>query len=320
MPHSLQANSLSNAPGSASLPRIGLALGGGAALGWAHIGALRALEKAGVKPDLIAGTSIGALVGAAWLCGALDPLEEIARAMSWRRLMAFADPQLGQAGLFRGEAIVRELLRQFGSRKIEEMDRPFVAVASDLIEGEEVHITSGPLERAVRASISVPGVFLPIVDGNRLLMDGGLINPVPVTAARALGADYVIAIDVTGDYHGRARAAGIGRPAAPPSPNPPPSERDWLKSIAGHFFARSPRRPGLYSVATISAALIMRKLAEANLRLSPADLLIVPAIGHISPLEFDRAEELIEAGRVAVETHSRELAKIKPVPAGNTPH
>lgn len=285
-----------NADGRPPARSLGLALGGGAALGWAHIGALRVLDEAGVTPTVVAGTSIGALVGAAWLCGSLDALEDIARGMSWRRLISFADPQLGAAGLFRGEAIVRALVRHLGERRIEDLEPRFVAVAADLITGTEVHIAEGRLERAVRASISVPGVFLPVEQGGQLLADGGLINPVPITAARALGADYVIAIDVMGDYHGRARAAGIG----PHLGTPPAEPASWLESMAGRFFTRTPRRPGLYSIATVSAALIMRKLAEANLRLSPPDLHVVPAVGHFSPIEFDRADELIAEGRRAM--------------------
>jgi NTE family protein len=287
--------------------RIGLALGGGAALGWAHIGALRALEEAGIVPDVVAGTSMGAIVGAAWLCGALDALEGIARSMSWQRLVAFADPKLGAPGLLRGDAIVRELVRHFGSRRIEDLPRPFVAVAADLISGTEVEIREGPLELAVRASFSVPGVFLPVGRKGQLLVDGGLVNPIPVTAAHSLGADFVIAVDVMGDYHGRARAAGL---VAPPEPlaEVASAQGDWLKSFSGRLFSRSSKRPGLYSIATVSGALIMRTLAEAKLRLAPADLRVVPSIGHISPIEFDRAEELISAGHAAMAEHTADLA------------
>jgi NTE family protein len=288
---------------------LGLALGGGAALGWAHIGALRVLDEAGIKPDIVAGSSIGALVGAAWICGALDPLEEIARSMSWRRLMRYADPRLGVPGLIRGEAIVQELVRHLGSHRVEALRPRFAAVAADLIAGEEIEITEGPLELAIRASISVPGVFSPVEQGGRLLVDGGLVNPVPVTAARALGAARVIAIDVMGDYHGRARAAGVHDKGAGPQPN---GERSaLLRWFPETWLPRGPKRPGLTAIATVSAALIMRKLAEANFRLAPADLHVVPAIGHISPIEFDRADELIAAGRTAMAAQLPALDKIR---------
>ena len=294
------------APQTSHQPKLGLALGGGAALGWAHIGALRALGDLGVRPDIVAGTSMGAIVGAAWLCGALDELDELARSMSWRRLVAFADPKLGAPGLFRGDAIIQELVRRLGPRRIEDLDRPFVAVAADLVSGTEVHISEGPLDFAVRASMSVPGVFLPIERGSQLLVDGGLVNPVPVAAAKRLGAEFVIAIDVMGDYSGRAKAAGLGLP-------PPGADRqaaasgDWLRTFAGRLFAGSPKRPGIYSIGAVSVALIMRKLAEANQSLCPADIRVVPAIGHISPIEFDRAAELIQAGYDAMRRHASEL-------------
>lgn len=293
-------------PTSSAGPKIGVALGGGAALGWAHIGALRALKDIGVFPDIVAGTSMGAIVGAAWLCGALDALEEIARSMSWRRMAAFADPKLGAPGLFRGDAITAELVRHLGARRIEDLGRPFVAVAADLVSGTEVQIADGPLEFAVRASLSVPGVFLPVERGSQLLVDGGLVNPVPVSAARALGADYVIAVDVMGDYGGRAKAAGLGSPAADPAR--PAANNDWLRTFAGRLFAGSPKRPGIYSIGAVSVALIMRKLAEANQSLCPADLRIVPAIGHISPIEFDRAQELIAAGYEATRQYASRLS------------
>lgn len=293
-------------PPTSLSPRLGIALGGGAALGWAHIGALRALTDIGVKPDIVAGTSMGAIVGAAWLCGALDALEEIARSMSWRRMAAYADPKLGAPGLFRGDAITQELVRQLGTRNIEDLGTPFVAVAADLVSGTEVQIEKGPLEFAVRASLSVPGVFLPVERGSQLLVDGGLVNPVPVSAARALGADYVIAVDVMGDYGGRAKAAGLGVP--PTGNGPQGGGADWLRSFAGRLFSGSPRRPGIYSIGAVSVALVMRKLAEANQSLCPADLRVVPAIGHVSPIEFDRAPELIQAGYDATRQHASRLS------------
>lgn len=284
-------------------PVLGLALGGGGALGWAHIGALRALEENGLKPDVIAGTSIGALVGACVITDALDTLEETARAMSWRRMLAYADPQIGKPGILKGAAIIADLERHLGSCLIEELGRPFAAVASDLMSGTEVRLVTGPLEEAVRASISIPGVFLPVERDGQLLVDGGLVNPVPVSAARALGAEVVVAIDITGDYRGRARAAGIAMPGTSVAPVAP-----RRKGVAGlaqgasrRLLRRSAARPGLYSVAMTSVALMMRELALAKLALDPPDVHVVPPVGHISPIEFDRAVDLIEAGRTAMQ-------------------
>ncbi|MFZ1990251.1 MAG: patatin-like phospholipase family protein [Alphaproteobacteria bacterium] len=285
---------------------VALALGGGAALGWAHIGALRVLEEASIEIDAIAGASIGALVGACALCRVLDPLEDIARGMNWRRLLSLADPLMGAPGLLKGAAVIAMMERYIGSRKIEELDRRFVAVAADLISGEAVRISSGSITEAVRASISIPGIFLPVERDGALLVDGGLVDPIPVSAARALGADIVVAIDVTGDYQGRARAAGIG----PESEKGKLPAASGVKGIGAKLFRRSERRPGLYSVATTSAALIMRELALAKLAIDPPDLHVVPKVGHVSPADFDRADELIAAGRESMASALRPLREV----------
>lgn len=286
-----------------SPPRVVMALGGGAALGLAHIGVLKVLGEAGVDPAAYAGTSIGAIVGAVAIAGKLHALEEIVRGLNWRRLLAFADPQMGGPGLLKGAAIMAEFERHVGVRQIEELPKPFATIASDLIAGREVVFTQGPLTEAVRASISVPGVFLPVQRGEMLLVDGGLTNPVPVTAARRLPGDVVIAVNVTGDYAGRARAAGIELdrllprqlPAVPAA-----TVADQVRALGRRLFYRSPRRPGLFSVAVTSGALIMRELAASRLARDPPDLEVVPEVGHISPADFDRADELIKAGEEAM--------------------
>ncbi len=283
-------------------PVLGLALGGGAALGWAHIGALRVLQEAEIEIGALAGSSIGALVGACALCGALDPLEDTARSMNWRKLISLADPQIGAPGLLKGASVMGLVERYIGGRKIEDLEKPFAAVAADLISGKAVHISRGPITEAVRASISIPGIFLPVTRGGALLVDGGLLDPVPVSAVRALGADLIVAIDVTGDYQGRARAAGIlpktEKSGAVPS---------RIKGIGAQLFRRSERRPGLYSVATTSVALIMRELSLTKMKLDPPDLHIIPKVGHISPADFDRADELIAAGRELMALSLRHL-------------
>jgi NTE family protein len=288
--------------------KLGVALGGGAALGWAHIGALRALETAGVEVGAVAGTSIGALVGACWLCGVLGPLEDIARAMNWRRIIGLADAQLGAPGLLKGTAVIAEMERYIGGRRIEELEKPFAAVATDLISGKEVLIGRGPVTDAVRASISIPGLFLPVQQDHALLVDGGLVNPVPVSALARFNVDVTLAIDVTGDYQGRVRAAGIGAEEAGAAAEDEAAPPRW-RAVAGALFRRSARRLSAYGVTTASAALIMRELARAKLALGPPDIHVVPEVGHISPVDFVRADELIEAGRSAM------TAQIEPLKA-----
>ena len=282
-------------------PVLALAMGGGGALGWSHIGVLRVLEEAGIRVDAMAGTSIGALVGGCYLAGKLDELEEVARSITWRHLVGFADPQFGGPGLIKGDAIVSELTRHLGHIPVEDLSAPYVAVAADLLSGQEVWLRSGALERAIRASISIPGIFLPVEHGLSLLVDGGLVNPVPVSAARALGGEIVLAVDVASDYLGVAEAAGLHQGMLTrKSSTVVDSWSGRIKGIAGALFDRSRKRPGLYSVGVTSAVLIMRELAKAKMALGPPDVLVRPPLGGFAPIEFDKADALIEAGAEAM--------------------
>ena len=177
-------------------PKIGLALGSGSARGLAHLGVIRAIEDAGIKVDFIAGTSMGALIGAIHAAGKLDELEAAFRTFDWKMTASFFDVVLPKSGLLDG-AKVSELVRaHIHADTIEMLAKPFAAVATDIVSGEEVVIRSGDVIEAVRASISVPGIFTPVRSNGRILVDGGLTNPVPVSAVRAMGADIVIAVDL----------------------------------------------------------------------------------------------------------------------------
>lgn len=206
--------------------RIGLALGGGSARGWAHIGVIRALQDAGIEPDIVCGTSIGALVGAAYVGGELDPLEAWVRSLRLQTVVGFLDFSL-TGGLIKGEKLIGFFRNHFVDRDIRELARPFGAVATDLQRGREVWLREGPVTDAVRASIALPGLFTPVQLDGRWLVDGGLVNPVPVSLCRAMGADLVIAVDlnttgwaVTSSPHPpKCRAS-----APPPSPKPWPTQ------------------------------------------------------------------------------------------------
>lgn len=284
--------------------RIGIALGGGAALGWAHIGALRALTEANIEADCVAGTSIGAIVGACYLADKLDALEKTARSMDWKRMLALSDIQLRGRGLMGGSAVVKELKSHFGDLAIEDLPKPYAAVAADLVQGSEVVFTNGPVIDAIRASISLPGVFTPVTGDEKLMVDGGLVNPLPVSVTRDLGADVVIAIDITGDYHGRARASGLTEGETQGEVKVRRDARDrkeqnWkrpLSGFAGRLFAQGEKGPNLIGVLTASASLYMRELTKSKLAGAPPDVHIIPKIGHITLVEFDRADELIELG------------------------
>lgn len=256
-------------------PLLGLALSGGAARGWAHIGVLEVLVEAGVRFDAVAGSSIGSVAGAAYVTGRIDALATEARAAKGLRLAQFADLRLRGAGLIGGERLERRFREVFGDRRVEDLDRPFAAVALDLATGRERLLTEGPLARVLRASISLPGIFEPVVTHDAILVDGGLVQPVPVNACRVLGAERVVAVDLLGDYEGVARARDLQ-----PGPG----------------FKANP-----FQMLTATFTVVMRELGRARQAPAPADVVIVPAIGHLNTHDFHKAEELIALGRQAAQ-------------------
>ncbi|NIF82351.1 patatin [Comamonas sp. Tr-654] len=191
-------------------PVVGLALGSGSARGWAHFGVLRALREAGVSPDIICGTSIGSLVGATYAAGEMDAFESWVLGLGRRKVFGFMDFNLG-GGLLKGEKIIEFWRENFVQETVEELGAPFGCVATDLQTGAEVWLRKGSIAEAVRASIALPGLFTPVMREGRLLVDGGLVNPVPVSLARAMGADIVIAVDLNADIMRRhMRASDMG--------------------------------------------------------------------------------------------------------------
>jgi NTE family protein len=292
----------------AERPRLGLALGGGAALGFAHIGVLRVLIREGLEPDLVAGTSMGALVGAAYVSDRLDALEAVARSIDWRRALQLTDLAIGRNGFVQGERIEDEMRRHFGVRPIETLPKPYAAVATDLITGTRRIIDRGDLVEAVRASISLPGIFVPVRAGEALLVDGGLMDNLPVSVARGMGADLVIGVNVTADFAGLARASGLHDVQLPE-----PTRRGWrsrLWASLPNWLRRLPlirglgawaEQPSLLAVTLASTFLMIRELTLRQNALHPADCEVAPELGHISLADFDRADELIALGEAAME-------------------
>ena len=254
-------------------PVVGLALGSGGAFGWAHIGVLQVLEEEGLRPGVVAGTSIGAVVGAAYVLGKMGEVEEVALGVNWFEMARHADFDLFGAGLLGGDRIMETLRRNFGDAAIEDLGTPFAVVATDLAKNEKVVLRSGPVVDALRASISIPGVFRPVRSGDSLLVDGGLCDPVPVSVCRAMGAERVIAVDVAGDHEGLSRSMG---------------------SRAGGVF-----KAGTVDILTASFFMMTRALTSANLKTHPADLVIAPKVGHLGAQSFNRAPEFVAFGREA---------------------
>ena len=188
---------------AAPRPSIALALGGGIARGFAHIGVLRILAKHGIEPDIVVGTSVGAVVGACYAYGKLQELEDWARGLTARGVLGYLDVSLGGSGLIGGDKLATRLEQTFGDSRIEDLPKRFACIATELGTGHEIWLTRGRIVDAMRASYALPGVFTPVRLGGRWLVDGALVNPVPVAAARALGARLVIAVNLNSDMLGR---------------------------------------------------------------------------------------------------------------------
>lgn len=288
-------------------PRIGFALGAGSARGWAHIGVLRALTEAGIKPDLIAGCSVGALVGAAFAAGSLDQIEAWALSLDWKRMLKLMDFGL-RGGLIKGKR-VREVFReQFVEREFSELDVPFAAVATDLHSGQEVWLREGKVSAAIGASIAVPGLFQPVPHEGRYLVDGSVVNPIPVSLCRAMGADIVLAVDLGSDLVGRYARDDDRAPT-----------QTATRGIIGRLLPRNNRvsepqadpesvPPSLLETLMGSINIMQLRIARSRLAGEPPDALLAPRLGHLGLLDYHRADFAIAEGR---ETVARMLPAIR---------
>lgn len=279
----------------AATARLGLALGGGVARGWAHIGAVRRLEEIGVIPEILAGTSVGALVGGFWRAGRLDALEEWACSLSPTRMLSYVDVVLNGAGLMGGKRLEKTMLRYLPPTEIRDLPHRFVAVTAELATGHEVWLRDGDLGEAMQAAYALPGIFPPRAVDGRWLIDGALVNPLPVSACRAMGARVVIAIGL----HADAFNLGVAQRKARFGEMHP--EVETVKGGFAKLFQGTAQAPGVGSVMLASFNILMDRITRSRLAGEPPDVLITPQVGHISLLEFDKAEEMISLGRQAVD-------------------
>ncbi|MEF3254073.1 MAG: patatin-like phospholipase RssA [Deferribacterales bacterium] len=293
-------------------PLIGVALGSGSARGWAHIGILKALERYGIKPDIVCGTSIGALVGGAYAAGVIDKFEKWVLSLDLKKVLSFLDISF-YGGIFKGEKLIDFYRDNFADKKIEDLPLLFGAVATSLTNGSEVWIKKGFLVDAVRASISLPGFFTPYIYEDMLLVDGGLVNPVPVSLARAMGADIVIAVDLGVDKINNKDkrllpAIGINTGKV----------GEWLHKMKERFNINGSKEksentdlPTLIEVLTTSIHIMQVRISRSRLAGDPPDLLIAPKLGHFSLFDFHLGKEAIEEGEKAVERVESQLLDIK---------
>ena len=286
--------------------RIGLALGSGSARGWAHVGVIRALERAGIQPDLVCGTSIGALVGAAYVGGELERFEQWLLSLGVKEVLSFMDVRMN-GGMIKGERLMEFFRRTFIDRPIEELEKPFAAVATALHSGAEVWLREGSTVEAVRASIALPALFTPVLRDGRLLVDGALVNPVPVSLARAMGADIVIAVDLSSDMLNRRSRAEPGAEASAAEVSA------WRRKLQESISALRPARarsddddddrklPSILDVITTSLNIMQTRITRSRMAGEPPDAIVAPRLAHLGLLDYHRAKEAIEEGERAVE-------------------
>ncbi len=289
-------------------PTLGLALGGGAARGFAHIGVLRALQKRGLKFDVIAGTSIGAMAGGCYAAGHLDEFEEWARSLTRRRVFGYLDFSFAGSGLIGGVRLAEHLNSTLGATTIDELPLRFAAIATEIGTGHEIWLTRGRLSDALRASYSLPGVFAPARVGGRWLMDGALVNPVPVSACRALGARVVIAVNLNADLIGRGSTiASHGSDASDDAVLQIVPQQRGLRAMftsertIKRQFLGSGERPGFSTVMMEAFNIMQDRITRARLAGDPPDVIINPRLGGLGLIDFHRAAEAIDIGTEATE-------------------
>ncbi|GAB5387283.1 MAG: patatin-like phospholipase family protein [Alphaproteobacteria bacterium] len=295
-------------------PRIGLALGSGSSRGWAHIGVLHELAEHGIEADLIAGCSAGGVVGAAWASNNLDKVEDWARSMTWGSIWSAMDLSLfGSGGFIKGEKLLDAFASHGLTGRIEDLDRPFGCVATDLSTGRPVWLREGDVLQALRASISLPGMFLPVRRGDRWLIDGGVVDPVPVGLARAMGADSVIGVNLNSD---------LLLPQVKPTIQQE-QEEGWLdrakpylpepllqKLISAQDPDQPEDQPGVLAVFSRMIDIMQSQITQARHAGDPPDVMLEPWLNHIALMEYDRADEAIEEGRACVRRALPQLRRV----------
>jgi NTE family protein len=292
-------------------PRIGLALGSGSARGWAHIGVLQALEEMGVKPDVISGCSAGAIVAGTYAGGNLQKLADWLVTLTRKTVLGFFDFSLFGGGVIAGERLFDFLKEHIGDSDIEDLPIPFTAIATELDSGREVWLNAGSLLDAIRASISLPGMFTPCRINNEWMVDGGLVNPIPVSACWAMKAEVVIAVNVSGGII-RAHLQGSRNKdekgeteTAEPGKKSGKRDMGFFKKFTGDSDA-----PGVFDVMHSSILIMQERIMRSRLAGDPPDLLLLPRVSDIGLMEFHRAREAIDEGRRCVERAGKSILDV----------
>lgn len=295
-------------------PSIGLALGSGASRGWSHIGVIDALVAEGIEPDIVCGTSVGAMVGASYVAGNLEKLREWVLASSRADVYRFFDIKFSQSGFVDVDRLGKFIHEYVADKtlEIDDLDKPFLAVSTCLNTGQEIWSRTGSVAKAVRASMSMPGLFPPVKDEEKWLVDGGLVNPVPVTPCRALGADIVIAVNLNADIIGKGlRQSNVA------SAEEEEGLLRYLKQQAREYSSSlfsSDRQdaspPGLLSVISSSINIFQDRITRSRLAGDPADVVISPRLRDVGLLEFGKAAEAMKTGRECIERALPDIERV----------
>ncbi|MFZ4440959.1 MAG: patatin-like phospholipase family protein [Syntrophales bacterium] len=291
--------------------KIGIALGSGSARGWSHIGVIQSLLEAGITIDIACGASVGALVAGSFAAGFLDPLDRWVRKLSWSHIIGFMDVMIPRSGLIEGERISGYMREFLSDPLIENLPVPFAAVATDLKTGGEVWLREGSLIDAVRSSMSLPGIFTPCGRNGQWLVDGGLVNPVPVSLCRAMGADIVIAVNLNSDIMRKSRLRQMADPPANARSGvslraqgrwaaflSQTAQQGGNLTLFRQLFQEQPGRgPTLFDVMATSVKIMQDAITRQRLLADPPDILVRPKLAGIGLMEFNRADESIEEGK-----------------------
>lgn len=295
---------------------VGIALGSGSARGWAHIGILQGLEQIGVRPQVVAGTSIGALVGAVYVSGQLDEFAEWVRKLTARDVFGLMDFTLS-GGMLKGEKLFGFFEEHHKNPKIEELEQRYVSIVTEMKSGREVWITRGPILPAARASCAMPGMFPPVKFDGRWMLDGGLVNPVPVSAARALGADIVIAVNLNAQLVG----AHLSRPVVEEAEVEAPIKAErplWHRAI-DYLSSGDGENPSFFDVVGASVNIMQDRITRSRMAGDPPELTLVPILENYALMDFHRAGEAIAEGRRLVQDNAAMIRAWVGLPAAAEP-
>lgn len=285
-------------------PVVGLALGSGSARGWAHIGVIQALEEIGISPEVVAGTSIGSLVGGAYVTGTLNEFADWVKSLTVKDVVGLLDISFS-GGVVKGEKLFSFFREHHENPDIETLDKKLVTVATDMKSGREIWITKGPMLDAARASCALPGLFSPFNLQGRWMLDGGLVNPVPVSAARAMGADVVIAVNLNAQLVG----AHLARDTRSQVEDEDASdeERSIWQKMMDYFASGDGEDPGFFDVVASSINIMQDRITRSRMAGDPPEITLVPLLEDFALMDFHRAKEAIEEGRALVRRHEADI-------------